>query len=130
MKKMIMVLLAALPVFNASALECDNAQTQSEMNNCATAAYKKADDELNKLYENIKERTRGKHKKMLKKTQQKWIEYRDSDCRFQTYLSRKNSIYPMVYAYCRENKTRERVNEFKKMLDCPEGDVSCPLSVN
>lgn len=130
MKKIIMVLLAVSPVFNASALDCDNAQTQSEMNNCATTAYKKADDELNKLYKNILKRTRGKHEKMLKNTQKKWIEYRDSDCQFQTYLSRKNSIYPMVYAYCCENKTQERVNEFKKMLDCPEGDVSCPLSVN
>jgi len=64
MKKMIMVLLAALPVFNASALDCDNAQTQSEMNNCATATYKKVDDELNKLYKNILKRTRRKHEKM------------------------------------------------------------------
>ncbi|ATA24195.1 hypothetical protein BIY26_00990 [Brenneria goodwinii] len=127
MKKAIIALLAILPTFQTLALDCDNAQTQLDMNQCANEEYKKADSELNTLYQDVLKRTSDEQTNLLKSAQNKWIEYRDSDCKFQTFQSKEGSIYPMVYAHCLANKTADRINEFKSMLNCEEGDMSCPL---
>lgn len=59
--------------------------------------------------------------------QRKWIAYRDADCEFQTFPTTEGSVHGMLYSQCLTQKTAERVTEFKSMLSCKEGDLSCPL---
>lgn len=127
MKKTIIALLTIFPAYQALAVDCENAQTQLVMNQCASAEYKKADNELNKIYKEIVKRASDEQARSLKIAQHKWIEYRDSDCEFQTSKYREGSIYPMIHAYCMAKKTTDRIKEFKRMLNCEEGDMSCPL---
>ncbi|WP_131864677.1 lysozyme inhibitor LprI family protein [Biostraticola tofi] len=119
--------LMLFPLAQAVAADCGNAQTQSEINQCASADYKKADKELNNAYQKALKLTLGEQKNLLQSAQKKWISYRDADCKFQTYKSSDGTVSPMNTAICRQAKTEQRTKELQTMLNCPEGDVSCPL---
>lgn len=127
MKKVILALFVTLPMASAFALDCNNAQTQLDMNQCASTEYKKADKELNDTYQQVLKATSGEQTNLLKKAQGKWNEYRDADCKFQTYSHRDGSINSMNVSHCLTSKTEQRTKELKEMLNCPEGDVSCAL---
>ncbi|MBA0164067.1 lysozyme inhibitor LprI family protein [Pectobacterium versatile] len=128
MKKLAIALFFILPTAQAAALDCNNANTQLDMNQCAVQEYKKVDGELNRLYQNVVKRVViEEHKALLKSAQRKWIAYRDADCEFQTFPTTGGSVHGMVYSQCLTEKTAERVEEFKTMLRCEEGDLSCPL---
>ncbi|HGM5308660.1 TPA: lysozyme inhibitor LprI family protein [Serratia marcescens] len=127
MKKMIAVSLFLFPFFQATAADCDNVQTQLDMNECAYADYKKADDELNMAYQKIVTQISGEQRNLLKTAQNKWIIYRDADCKFQSYKSSDGTVNPMNIAMCLQAKTKQRTQELLSVLNCPEGDVSCPL---
>ncbi|PVY71159.1 lysozyme inhibitor LprI family protein [Pectobacterium versatile] len=128
MKKLAIALFFVLPTAQAAALDCNNANTQLDMNQCAVQEYKKVDGELNRLYQNVVKRVViEEHKALLKSAQRKWIAYRDADCEFQTFPTTGGSVHGMVYSQCLTEKTAERVEEFKTMLRCEEGDLSCPL---
>ncbi|MFJ5329100.1 lysozyme inhibitor LprI family protein [Pectobacterium versatile] len=128
MKKLAIALFFVLPTAQTAALDCNNANTQLDMNQCAVQEYKKVDGELNRLYQNVVKRVViEEHKALLKSAQRKWIAYRDADCEFQTFPTTGGSVHGMVYSQCLTEKTAERVKEFKTMLRCEEGDLSCPL---
>lgn len=127
MKKMIVAAMFLLPVAQTSAADCNNAQTQGEMNQCAAEDYKKSDKELNLVYQRALEKTSGELKNLLKLAQKKWISYRDADCKFQTQNTLDGSVYQMNMGICLRKKTEQRTKEFKDMLNCSEGDVSCSL---
>lgn len=127
MKKLILASLLLWPVSQVWAADCDNANTQLEMNQCASADYKKADKELNSTYQQVLKSTAGEQTALFRKAQRKWIEYRDADCQSQTFAWRDGSISSMNFGLCLKAKTEQRTKELKDMLNCPEGDVSCPL---
>ncbi len=127
MKIMMALSLMLFPLAQAVAADCGNAQTQSEINQCASADYKKADKELNNAYQKALKLTSGEQKNLLQSAQKKWISYRDADCKFQTYKSSDGTVSPMNTAICLQGKTEQRTKELQTMLNCPEGDVSCPL---
>ncbi|WP_442953129.1 lysozyme inhibitor LprI family protein [Pectobacterium sp. A5351] len=65
------------------------------------------------------------HKALLKSAQRKWIAYRNADCEFQSFQTTGGSIHGMLYSQCLTQKTADRVKEFKSILSCKEGDLSC-----
>src|SRR5437667_2041935 len=68
---------------------CANAQTTLEMRDCAGREYKKADEELNKVYRQLTSTLADEgYKGALKTAQQAWIKYRDANCDFESYLNR------------------------------------------
>ncbi|MDX6914283.1 lysozyme inhibitor LprI family protein [Pectobacterium carotovorum] len=128
MKKFAIALFALLPLTQVAAADCGNASTQLDMSQCAADEYKKVDGELNRLYQDVVKRlVIEEHKALLKSAQRKWIAYRDADCEFQTFPTEGGSLHGMLYSQCLTQKTAERVKEFKSMLSCKEGDLSCPL---
>lgn len=127
MKKMVALCLVLFPCSQVMAADCDNAQTSSDINQCAAADYKKADKELNSTYQKALKMTSGEQQNLLQSAQKKWISYRDADCKFQTYKASEGSVNPMNTAICLQTKTEQRTKELENMLNCPEGDVSCPL---
>jgi uncharacterized protein YecT (DUF1311 family) len=127
MKKTIALSLVIFPLTQAVAASCGEAQIQSEMNQCFSADYKEADKALNSAYQKVQKLTSGEQRNLLQSSQKKWISYRDADCKFQTYKSSDGSVSPMNTAICLQAKTEQRTKELESMLNCPEGDVSCPL---
>lgn len=128
MKKLAIILFALLPMTQATAADCADASTQLALSQCAANKYKEMDAELNQLYQDVVKRlVIDEHRAVLKSAQRKWIAYRDADCEFQSFKTTGGSVHGMIYAQCLTRKTTDRVNEFKKMLSCKEGDLSCPL---
>ncbi|CFR05425.1 lysozyme inhibitor LprI family protein [Yersinia kristensenii] len=126
-QKIMLVSLLLLPLGQALALNCQNAVTQQDMNQCATSDYKKADTELNRTYKEVLAKTSVGQRALLKSAQQTWIKYRDADCTFQSSATEGGSVHPMIISACLTHKTEERTTQLKSFLNCPEGDLSCPL---
>ncbi|WP_058913158.1 lysozyme inhibitor LprI family protein [Entomohabitans teleogrylli] len=116
-------------LFSGTALasECDNAASQTELTTCAAAEYQKADQELNSTYQNALSRASESQRALLKKAQNSWIELRDADCAFLSSASSGGSIQEMVNSQCMADKTRDRNAYLESLMECDEGDLSCPL---
>jgi len=104
-------------------------QTQTEINQNADEAYKKADRELNLIYQKIltdrKSDTVFIHN--LISSQRIWMKFRDSELKVK-YPEREpgyyGSILPMCISIFLEQLTEERITTLKTYLEIPkEGDV-------
>ena len=91
-----------------------------------------ADAELNRLYQKLESRLmrRPEAKQELVLAQRAWIAFRDAECRFAASGVRGGSIYQQVYQGCLQDLTQARVENFNNYLNCPEGDVACPVPSN
>jgi uncharacterized protein YecT (DUF1311 family) len=119
-------ILSGVP--SAFAAECPD-QTQSGLNACADAAYRKADAGLNGAYRDIMRRLKddAPTTKLLVTAQKAWIGYRDAECAFADSANAGGSIYPMAVSMCLEAMTKKRAAELGAYLKCGEGDTSCPV---
>ncbi|MBS0590083.1 MAG: DUF1311 domain-containing protein [Proteobacteria bacterium] len=126
-------LLAALamtaPVFAAEACY-DTAQSQGDLNVCASTDLAKADRELNDIYAQI--RRQYKDDKVflarLQRAQQAWIAFRDAE--FEAHYPAQDKIgnYGTSFGLCapqlKAQLTRKRSVELRAWLDgAKEGDV-------
>jgi uncharacterized protein YecT (DUF1311 family) len=114
----------------AHAQDCANAQDQATLNQCAGAAFEKADKQLNEAYKQIGERLKdnAESHKLLVETQRAWVAWRDAECNFQGGpVDQAGSIYPLVVANCKATLTENRLEDFHAYLNCQEGDVTCPV---
>ena len=128
MRAAIIVLAFVLNLAPARAIECAD-QTQSGLNACAGAAFKRADDALNQTYRAIVARLKDDAEKtrLLVQAQKAWIGWRDAECGFSSSSVTGGSIYPLIYAQCLESQTIQRVKALASYLKCEEGDIACPV---
>ena len=111
---------------SAQAKDCANATTQLDMNVCAAAAQKTADQQLNKTYNTLIARIADPDAiAQLRNAEKAWLAYRDQECTFETSMTVGGSVHPMIVAQCLETKTRARTKELQQLLQCQEGDLSC-----
>lgn len=130
MKTFFLFALLAFSTQSAYALDCNNASTQADINQCAAADYQKVDVQLNKAYREVYSKADATQVPQLKAAQNAWIKFRDADCSFQTSSARGGSMYASVLAGCLEAKTSARTEELSALLHCKEGDTTCVLSGN
>ncbi len=112
----------------ARALDCANATTQAEINACAAEEYEEADASLNAAYKELMARLSDERdiQLLLRKAQRAWIAYRDAQCDFAAAGTLGGSMYPALRAGCLAKMTDLRTRELRKLLECEEGDPSCP----
>lgn len=127
LKKIFLISTLLLSASSVFAIDCQPAMTQMDMNQCANTDYRKADAELNRIYQNVLAKTPIDRKLLLKSAQLTWIKNRDADCTFQASATEGGSVHPMIIAACLTRKTEARTTLLKSYLSCPEGDLSCPL---
>ena len=96
---------------------CNNPQTQSEMNICASIAYQNADRKLNQVYRQLLPKLSASRKQKLISAQQAWIKFRDSSCEFETSAYEGGSIAPMIYSNCLAAVTEQRTNDLRRYLE-------------
>jgi len=125
-----LVLLAiacGLPAAQAAdKLDCNNAITQGDMNECAYRDLKREDQALNTAYNAYRTRLDAKQKEQLKNVQLAWIKYRDLACTYDSSGVEGGSVYPLIYAMCITRRTHQRLEEIKALANCGDGDLSCP----
>jgi uncharacterized protein YecT (DUF1311 family) len=96
---------------------CNNPQTQSEMNICASIAYQNADRKLNQVYRQLLPKLSASRKQKLISAQQAWIKFRDSSCEFETSAYEGGSIAPMIYGFCLADVTEQRSKDLQRYLE-------------
>jgi len=104
-------------------------QSQNGLNQCADAAYKKADEALNTVYREVTRRLKDDPPttKLLVTAQKAWIAFRDAECTFSSAANAGGSIYPMVYAGCLQHLTEARTKRLRACLKGGEEDLDCPV---
>ncbi|MEG4679493.1 lysozyme inhibitor LprI family protein [Enterobacter cloacae] len=127
MKRFIIAGAALLLSASALADECDKATTQLELNTCSAQQYQAADKKLNQTYQAAIKRAAAPQRDLLKKAQQAWIALRDADCNFVGSGTEGGSVQPMIISQCLTEKTVEREAFLASLMQCEEGDLSCPL---
>lgn len=127
MKRVLIAGAALLLSASALADECASATTQTDLNTCTAQQYQAADKKLNQTYQAAMKRAAAPQRELLKKAQQAWIALRDADCAFAASGSEGGSVQPMIINQCMTEKTAEREAFLASLMQCEEGDLSCPL---
>jgi uncharacterized protein YecT (DUF1311 family) len=112
-------------------VDCNNAQTQMDMNICSQRDYDKADKALNEQYKKTRAAMvaidsdldadlKGAEKALVK-AQRAWVDYRDGECEAEGFQARGGSMEPMLVSGCKATLTVQRTKELKTLADGPEG---------
>ena len=123
----VMILYGA-GVSAALAAECAD-QTQWGLDQCADANFKRADQELNRAYDDIIRRL-GKDessKQALIAAEKAWVAFRDAECKFRADPRQQGSIWGMEHLLCLRGLTQARTKDLIHYLHCDEGDLQCPV---
>jgi len=83
-------------------------EIQMEMNECAGAAYQKADKTLNQVYRQLEKTPE------LVASEKAWIAFRDAECKYQASGFEGGSMQPMVYANCLQSLTEDRIKQLEQ----------------
>ena len=129
LKKLFLIGLFLSSLFVSSitlALDCDHAQTQADLNQCAFAELARESEKINKTYHEFRAKLNPSQKYQFKKVQLAWIKFKDLSCAFEASGVEGGSAHGMVLAGCLADKARQRNNELEALNNCQEGDLSCP----
>ncbi len=88
---------------------CENPQTQAEMNICAARYYEDADRKLNQVYQQLPAPMRAQ----ITSAQLAWIDFRDTNCDFARSLFAGGTIAPSIYNGCLGGMTEQRTFELE-----------------
>lgn len=102
----------------AFALECDAAQTQLDMTQCAYEDFMAADAELNATYGRSMDRATawgGDAAVALRAAQRAWVPFRDAACYAEGTLFEGGSIQPMIVQSCKADLTRRRTQDLRRL---------------
>jgi uncharacterized protein YecT (DUF1311 family) len=96
---------------------------------CADLAYRKADAEMNAVYQQTIGRLKGDKDgaQLLVTAQRHWLAFRDAECTRSTSASAQGSIHSILLSQCRADLTGKRIEELKAYLRCQQGDLSCQV---
>ena len=121
--------LYPLLLLTAQPLDCGEARTQAEMNECAVRHFEAADAELNAVWPRALAYARGldadgvpafddrpSAEARLREAQRAWLTFRDAHCAVAGYEARGGSMESMVYEGCRAQVTGERTEQLRSLI--------------
>lgn len=127
MKTAVLATLAALALTGPVAAQddCENAETQVELNACAKWDYQRMDADLNDAYQeamsvaedvdaDLSRSERGAVEK-LRAAQRLWISYRDAVCDSEAFAVKGGSMEPMVWYGCLARLSLTRAGDLRTM---------------
>ena len=95
---------------------------------CAASDLERETQKINKTYNALRAKLSPKQQKDLKEVQLAWIKFKDMACKFEASGVEGGSAYSMVLSACLSAKTTQRNKDLDFLLNCPEGDLSCPAN--
>ena len=111
-------------------LDCANAMSQADMNQCSYMDFERADKELNAVYKEALRSAVEADKqaaemneayvgavKALKKAQRAWIDYRDGHCDGVGYEAVGGSMQSMLISGCQARLTEHRTKELRELAE-------------
>ena len=108
-------------------VDCNNAMTQADMNQCSAEDYRKADAAMNAQWAETRavliewDKTTGAAKdagaaKRLLASQRAWLAYRDQACELEGYSVDGGSMQPLMISGCLAQITTRRTEELKSLV--------------
>lgn len=97
----------------AQELNCNNPQTQAEMNYCSALDYQTADQRLNQVYQQLRPELPAASREDLVNAQRAWIKLRDADCELARSQFEGGSIAPLIHNTCLSGATNKRTRELE-----------------
>lgn len=101
----------------AQRFNCNNPQTQTEMNACAGLAYQQAEKKLNQVYQQLLPQLSSSRRQKLISAQQAWIKFRDSSCAFERSEVEGGTMAPLIYSSCLADVTEQRTQRLQEYID-------------
>ncbi len=99
------------------AVDCSTTDLpQMDLNACAYQSYQAADKDLNLVYGKLAAQNDAAGKALLKKAENAWIAYRDSECAFEADAFRGGSMAPMIEGGCLAVVTKARTATLSQSL--------------
>lgn len=95
---------------------CNNPQTQSEMNACAGISYQNAYKRLNQVYQQLLLKLSASRRQKLTAAQQAWINFRNASCAFERSEVEGGTMAPMIYSGCMATLTEQRTKQLQEYL--------------
>ncbi len=109
-------LLAPVALPQGGQHPCEQSGSQYEATQCAGRAYKQADAELNKVYQQVLRQEDKDGQARLKTAQLAWIKFRDTECEYEAGDYIGGTMRPMVKAFCLAAVTNDRTKQLKEIL--------------
>jgi uncharacterized protein YecT (DUF1311 family) len=96
--------------------DCNRANTQLDLDQCAQANFEAADRRLNEVYHAAMDAAGDESARVqLRDSERAWISFRDQECARQVGPREGGgSIWPMNLANCLEEKTAKRIRELRR----------------
>lgn len=98
-------------------VNCDDPQTQADMNACAQKAYQESDKKLNQVYKEVVAQLAPEQKALLVQAHKSWLVVRDNHCKLYEQFYAGGSIMPLMVANCTHELTENRIKELQMILD-------------
>ena len=95
-------------------LNCNNPQSQAEMNACEGQRWQTSDRQLNQIYQALIPQLSNSRRQQLVTAQRAWITFRDSECSFYSSFAEGGSMQPMLRSGCLANLTDIRNGELEQ----------------
>ncbi|MEN9604356.1 MAG: hypothetical protein RJB39_41 [Candidatus Parcubacteria bacterium] len=99
--------------------ECAELLQQQPMNQCAYEVFQNLDVQMNTLYTQVtqKEQFLSDIGPKIKKSQEKWLAYRDSECEAEGHQYEGGSLQPFTISSCKSAITQARISELQNWLE-------------
>lgn len=95
---------------------CNDPQTQMDMNRCAGLSYEAADRALNRAYRALVPNLAASRRQKLTDAQLRWITFRDTECAFAGSEAEGGSMQPMLISGCKAQITQQRTSDLEAYL--------------
>jgi uncharacterized protein YecT (DUF1311 family) len=125
-----LLLLAATPVVDPGATDCDDDSPQQMLNICAANAAQSTDAEMNAQWKITVAEMKDRDTEIDRKTdtqpgyfdtllagQRAWLIYREKQCLLESFEMRGGSAAPLIHSGCMERVTRERLLQLKSLIE-------------
>lgn len=109
--------VALLALADARAVDCANAVTTPDMNECAAREQKVVEAKLNRTYQqllkDLNDPDSAGTKKKLVAAQRAWVKFREADCAAVYEHHSGGTIRNLVYSGCMRGRAEQRITELE-----------------
>jgi len=101
---------------------CANAATEAEMLRCRQQAFADSESAVDGFYQQLISNNAKDEPDLLALLQQAqaaWRDYRDAQCRVDTYYSASGSAYETYWLDCLEKANGARAHQLERLLESP-----------
>lgn len=109
MKYLFIITALLLSLTANAAVNCENATTTADINDCAAQELKGVENKLNEAYKRTLNSLDQNVQQSLITAERAWIKFREADCRARYDQYANGSMRTMVYLSCMKKRAEERI---------------------